>query len=156
MQKYVCFGCFPTPVLDTACDGFLVDFAYQHGSKNRPESTKIDTNQQEERAQNFGPGTSGGNSLQKELETHLTKSLLQARNTSNIGFLNQRDENQVEAKRNNSEDKVLLKMAANLLQSSESKAGTDHLTGQVIEKYKVWNLDWQLVNVNFNVNSANL
>ena len=68
----------------------------------------------------------------------------------------------VEEKRNNSaregtaEDKVLLKMAANLLQSSESKAGTDHLTGQVIEKYKVWNLDWQLVNVNFNVNSANL
>ena len=103
----------------------------------------IDTNQQEERAQNFGPGTSGGNSLQKELETHLTKSLLQARNTSNIGFLNQRDENEVESKRNNSaEDKVLLKMAANLLQSSESKAGTDHLTGQVIEKYKVWNLDW--------------
>ena len=107
----------------------------------------IDTNQQEERPQNLGAGgTSGGNSLQKELETHLTKSLLQARNTSNIGFLNQRDENEVEAKRNNStreaEDKVLLKMAANLLQSSESKAGTDHLTGQVIEKYKVWNLDW--------------
>ena len=116
----------------------------------------IDTNQQEERPQNLGAGPSGGNSLQKELETHLTKSLLQARNTSNIGFLNQRDENEVEAKRNNSEDKVLLKMAANLLQSSESKAGTDHLTGQVIEKYKVWNLDWQLVNVNFNVNSANL